>query len=174
MGKLLSLLEAERRRRGMVQSGQAIDAKSAFALVRDMPYQRASTRSPESIIQEWRGTCSGKHYLLDGIFREEGLESRVMMCTHRFTLETTKKLSDRVAGSCSPSASARRPHLHPTKHRGRLDDRGRDLAGQSSLSGNRSKYGLSSRPRYDSGVQPHRHLRGPKRQRPTGFQRGID
>ena len=26
-----------------------------------MPYQRASSRRPESIIEEWRGTCSGKH-----------------------------------------------------------------------------------------------------------------
>ena len=66
-----------------------VDAKAAFALVRDMPYQRASTREPEAIIQEWRGICSGKHYLLDQIFREEGLESRVIMCTHRFTEEAT-------------------------------------------------------------------------------------
>lgn len=58
-------------------------------MVRDMPYQRTSTREPEAIIQEWRGTCSGKHYLLDQIFREEGLESRVIMCTHRFTEKTT-------------------------------------------------------------------------------------
>ena len=58
-------------------------------MVRGIPYQRTSTREPEAIIQEWRGTCSGKHYLLDQIFREEGLESRVIMCTHRFTEETT-------------------------------------------------------------------------------------
>ena len=58
-------------------------------MVRGIPYQRTSTREPEAIIQEWRGTCSGKHYLLDQIFREEGLESRVIMCTHRFTKETT-------------------------------------------------------------------------------------
>lgn len=89
MGKLLSMLEAESQGRGMVQPGQTVDAKAAFALVRDMPYQRASDRAPESIIREWRGTCSGKHYLLDGIFREEGMESRVIMCTHRFTPETT-------------------------------------------------------------------------------------
>ena len=57
-------------------------------MVRGIPYQRTSTREPEAIIQEWRGTCSGKHYLLDQIFREEGLESRVIMCTHRFTKET--------------------------------------------------------------------------------------
>ena len=61
MGKLLSMLEAESLRRGLVQPGQSVDAETAFSLVRDMPYQRASTRAPESVIQEWRGTCSGKH-----------------------------------------------------------------------------------------------------------------
>ena len=89
MGKLLSMLEAEGRKRGLIRSGQTGDAKAAFALLRDMPYQRASTREPEAIIQEGRDTCSGKRCLLDQIFREEGLESRVIMCTHRFTEETT-------------------------------------------------------------------------------------
>ena len=89
MGKLLSMLEAESQRRGLVEPGRTIDAKSAFALVRDMPYQRASSRAPEVVIQEWRGTCSGKHYLLDRIFEEEGMESKVIMCTHRFAEETT-------------------------------------------------------------------------------------
>jgi hypothetical protein len=89
MGKLLSMLEAESQRRGLVEPGRTIDAKAAFALVRDMPYQRASSRAPEVVIQEWRGTCSGKHYLLDRIFEEEGMESKVIMCTHRFTEETT-------------------------------------------------------------------------------------
>ena len=89
MGELLAMLETESIKRGLVQPGQTVDAKAAFALVRDMPYQRASSRAPESVIQEWRGTCSGKHYLLDQIFREEDLESKVIMCTHRFTEETT-------------------------------------------------------------------------------------
>jgi hypothetical protein len=89
MGKLLSMLEEESQKRGLVQPGQTVDAKAAFALVRDMPYQRASSRDPEAVIQEWRGTCSGKHYLLDRIFEEAGMESKVIMCTHRFTGETT-------------------------------------------------------------------------------------
>jgi len=89
MGKLLSMLEAEGRKRGLIRSEQTVDAKAAFALLRDMPYQRASTREPEAIIQEGRATCSGKHYFLYQIFREEGLESRVIMCTHRFIEETT-------------------------------------------------------------------------------------
>ena len=89
MGKLLSVLEAEIRKRGLVRSGQTVDAKAAFALVRDMPYQKASTRKPEAIIQESRGIRSGKRYFLDQIFREEGLESRAIIFTHRFTEETT-------------------------------------------------------------------------------------
>ena len=89
MGKLLSMLEAESRNRGLTRSGQTADAKAAFALLRDMPYKRASRREPEVIIQEGQGTCSGKRYLLDQIFRVEGLESRVIMSTHRLTEETT-------------------------------------------------------------------------------------
>ena len=54
MGKLLSMLEAESRNRGLTRSGQTADAKAAFALLRDMPYQRASTREPEANIQEGR------------------------------------------------------------------------------------------------------------------------
>ena len=106
MGNLLSMLEAESQRRGLVEPGRTIDAKAAFALVRDMPYQRASSRAPEVVIQEWRGTCSGKHYLLDRIFEEEGMESKVIMCTHRFTEETTEnfppELKEVVARSAVP------------------------------------------------------------------------
>lgn len=51
MGKLFSMLEAESKKRGLVRSGQTVDAKATFALVRDMPYQRASTREPEAIIR---------------------------------------------------------------------------------------------------------------------------
>jgi len=58
-----------------------IDAAKAFYLVRDMPYQRASSREPQTIIDEWRGTCSGKHYLLKALFAELGYSSRVVVCT---------------------------------------------------------------------------------------------
>ena len=89
MTSLLSLLERESRERGFLSDGESLSAARVFALVRDMPYRRASSRKPEAIIEEWRGTCSGKHYLLADIFRELGLESRVIMCTHRFTAENT-------------------------------------------------------------------------------------
>ena len=90
MSSFLFLLERESRERGLLSNGEPLSAERAFALVRDMPYRRASSRKPEAIVEEWRGTCSGKHYLLADIFREMGLESRVIMCTHRFTPENTR------------------------------------------------------------------------------------
>ena len=89
MTSLFSLLEHESRRRGLLSDGEPLTAERAFALVRDMPYRRASSRRPGAIIEEWRGTCSGKHYLLADIFRELGFETRVIMCTHRFTPENS-------------------------------------------------------------------------------------
>ncbi len=84
-----TLLEQEARARGLGATGDPLTAPSAFALVRDMPYRRASSRSPEAIVAEWRGTCSGKHYLLDAIFRELGMDSRIVMVTHKFTRRNT-------------------------------------------------------------------------------------
>ena len=51
MGKLFSMLEAESKKRGLARSGQTVDAKAAFALVRDMLYQRASTRDPKPLFK---------------------------------------------------------------------------------------------------------------------------
>jgi hypothetical protein len=91
MPSLLTLLEQQSRRRNLIAADEPLTAATAFALVRDMPYQRASSRQPEAIIKEWRGTCSGKHYVLDRIFRELGMDSRVIMCTHRFTRYNTRR-----------------------------------------------------------------------------------
>lgn len=89
MSSLLSLFEQESRARGFLADNDPLTPERAFAMVRDMPYRRASSRKPEAIIDEWCGTCSGKHYLLADIFREMGLESKVVMCHHRFTVENT-------------------------------------------------------------------------------------
>ena len=89
MASLISLLEMESRRRGFLAENETLTAERAFALVRDMPYRRASSRRPEAIVEEWQGTCSGKHYLLADIFRELGLKTQVVMVTHRFTPENT-------------------------------------------------------------------------------------
>ena len=86
---IVSLLLGEAVSRGLLASETDLSPASAFALVRDMPYRRASSREPEAVVREWKGTCSGKHYLLRELFQELGYQVRIFMCTHRFTQENT-------------------------------------------------------------------------------------
>jgi hypothetical protein len=78
---LLNHLKSEAARRGLLYSDVELEPSIVFALVRDMPYHRASDRRPETIINEWRGTCSGKHHLLKALFAELGFPSQIMACT---------------------------------------------------------------------------------------------
>jgi hypothetical protein len=78
---LLETLKSKAVEKGLLKPEEKIDAERAFTLVRDMPYTRASSRDSETIINEWRGTCSGKHYLLKGLFSELGYSSRLIACT---------------------------------------------------------------------------------------------
>jgi hypothetical protein len=55
-----------------------------FERVRDLPYSYPSSRDPRTVLQQGRGSCSGKHYLLGEMFRLLGLPVRHMICTHRF------------------------------------------------------------------------------------------
>lgn len=81
-GTLLEKLKTEAMERGLLEPDAEMSARIAFRLVRDMPYMRASDRQPETLIREWRGTCSGKHYLLKDLYAEMGIPSRLMACTH--------------------------------------------------------------------------------------------
>jgi hypothetical protein len=78
---LIQHLYNEAIQREIIEPGTKIDLATAFALVRDMPYQRASDRQPETIISEWRGTCSGKHYTLKALIAELGYSSELIACT---------------------------------------------------------------------------------------------
>src|SRR5665811_2349532 len=49
---LLPLLREEATRRGLLQADVRLDAERVFALVRDMPYARASSREPEVTLTE--------------------------------------------------------------------------------------------------------------------------
>lgn len=90
---LVQLLLEQAQKRGLLandlegQSGATPEL--VFSLVRDISYQRASTRNPVDAIGEWRGTCSGKHYLLRALFEELGFKTRIMMCPHFFTPQNT-------------------------------------------------------------------------------------
>lgn len=81
MMSLIDQLTAEAVRRGLLEPGKAIGLEDAFYLVRDMTYMRASDRQPETLIKEWRGTCSGKHYLLQALYEQMGYRSHVIACT---------------------------------------------------------------------------------------------
>ena len=78
---LCEALKSKAIERGLLKPEDEIDVEKAYYLVRDMPYIRASSRDSETIIQEWRGTCSGKHYLLKRLFAEFGYSSRLIACT---------------------------------------------------------------------------------------------
>jgi len=78
---LLDLLKHAAVHRGLVDPDAEMDAATAYTLVRDMPYRRASDRRPETIIREWQGTCSGKHYLLRALLAELDLPSQIIACT---------------------------------------------------------------------------------------------
>lgn len=78
---LLETLKTKAVEKGLLKPDEEIDLETAYTLVRDMPYIRARSRDSEIIIQEWRGTCSGKHYLLKKLFAELGYPSKVIACT---------------------------------------------------------------------------------------------
>jgi len=92
---LLEMLKSEAIERGFLKTQEELDLRKAFFLVRDMPYIRASSRDSETIIHEWRGTCSGKHYLLKKIFAELGYASRLIACT-TVTLIDPKKVRGKL------------------------------------------------------------------------------
>ncbi len=79
--RLLDLLKAEAIKRELIDPAKKLDPETVFVLVREMPYRRASDRQPETTIAEWQGTCSGKHYLLQALFAELGLSSKLIACT---------------------------------------------------------------------------------------------
>jgi hypothetical protein len=95
---LLKSLKYKAIKKGLIRPDAEIDAGTAFTLVRDMPYIRASSRDPETTIWEWRGARSGKHYLLKALFGVLWLSSRLMACTkvvHIDPAEVMEKVKDR-------------------------------------------------------------------------------
>ena len=72
MGALLSLLEREGCRRGLLGVGEGLTAGRCFSLVRDMPYRRASSRAAEAIVREWRGDLFGEALSAGGCFSRVG------------------------------------------------------------------------------------------------------
>jgi hypothetical protein len=82
---LLTAFREAASARGLIEPGARIDAPRAFELVRDMPYRRASNGRPETAVEEWQGTCSTKHLLLQELLAELGIDSILMVALHEFT-----------------------------------------------------------------------------------------
>jgi hypothetical protein len=80
-----------------------------FSLVRDMPYRRASDRLPLTSIEEWRGTCSGKHYLLAELLPPQGFDARICVAEHVFLPETAPWLPGDLLDALPPGGC---PDVH--------------------------------------------------------------
>jgi hypothetical protein len=106
---LLPAFRAAALARGLIEADRRIDAAAAFALVRDMPYGRASDARPETLIEEWRGTCSGKHLLLGALLRELGRDSILITALHEFTPRNSPWLPPHLLAE---AASAPVPDVH--------------------------------------------------------------
>ncbi len=76
-----ALLAAALDRKLIPTGSSVLTRELAFELVREMPYRRAADRAPLTTIREWRGTCSGKHYLLQAVLAELGLATDLIACT---------------------------------------------------------------------------------------------
>lgn len=96
MPPLLPTLKRAAVARGLFPDDQPLTAEAAYVLVRDMPYERASSREPRVTVEEWRGTCSGKHYLLKALLEEIGLPAVLIAATHEFTLQNSPWLPEHL------------------------------------------------------------------------------
>lgn len=55
-----------------------------FEKVRDIPYGSVGEREPAKVLETNLGSCSGKHILLNGLFRALGFQSKVKTCLQYF------------------------------------------------------------------------------------------
>ena len=63
----------------------APDLRHILFSIRDIPYGRPTNNTPEDVLREWRGTCSGKHLALHDILTSLGYVSRFYMAQCRIT-----------------------------------------------------------------------------------------
>lgn len=80
------LRQAAIERQLLPADAAALTPETAFALVRDMPYARASSHAVRQIVDDWRGTCSTKHELLQALLIEHQLSSSMIACTQEINL----------------------------------------------------------------------------------------
>jgi hypothetical protein len=60
--------------------GAEVTLRELLFCLRDMPYRRPrDSASTESVLGEWRGTCSGKHAVVHELLRTVGLRPRLFL-----------------------------------------------------------------------------------------------
>lgn len=55
-----------------------------FEKVRDIPYGSIGSRNPKDVYENNKGTCSGKHELLKGLYEELGIKVKDFVVEHSF------------------------------------------------------------------------------------------
>lgn len=55
-----------------------------FERVRDIPFGRMGSREPRDVYERNKGTCSGKNFLLKGLYEGIGLETKDLICLQRW------------------------------------------------------------------------------------------
>ena len=63
----------------------APDLRHILFSIRNIPYGRPTHNTPEDVLREWRGTCSGKHLALHETVTSLGYVSRFYMAQCRIT-----------------------------------------------------------------------------------------
>ena len=89
---LLDLLVRNAARHGFTFAASKPTAGDIIRAVKAMPYARASDRRPRTIIEEWRGTCSGKHYMLAAVMDELAVPVELTHRVYRLTREGAAQL----------------------------------------------------------------------------------
>ncbi len=119
MPPLAPVLRAAAIQRGVLDASTSLNVAEAVRIVRDLPYARASDRRPETVIEEWRGTCSGKHYLLAQVLEELGAGVMVIHATHHFTPENSPWLPPDLLEEVrrAPVPDSLGQHGHPLRRR---------------------------------------------------------
>lgn len=96
------------------------DAIDIIRIVKQIPYGRARDRAGETIITQWRGTCSGKHYLLKEILAEIGYDFQLVHRVYVLSpIDGATLFSPRVV-ACMPSGGLTDVHTYGwLEHHGR-------------------------------------------------------
>lgn len=85
---LLRAFRDEAAGRGLLPSDAPLEAGTAFALVREMPWAATTGALPEMTLGAWRGDDAAKHYLLRSLLYELGHRSILLACTHAWSVES--------------------------------------------------------------------------------------